>query len=251
MPFIQAIGGTPTVRTVSAPVPDAGSTTAALNGNVDQNIAPGTGSDLVFPPISQFDKSQYSDDTLPAFAPNAGETTIATMVARALANTLGAPKIDRLWQDGSARWASIDGVRLTDGNGTTRSPTDANGFAFANAKVDIDVLLADGPVMLAGNSPADPQLPTPWLLAVKMTADGKGIVANDPGTGLQVILAYDPATKTIGGVTSVLDPKTQQPVALGALPPDLGATDIQVPAQAWAELQAYKPASYVAVRITR
>jgi hypothetical protein len=30
-----------------------------------------------------------------------------------------------------------------------------------------------------------------------------------------VILAYGPATKTVGGVTAVIDPKTGRPVPLG------------------------------------
>jgi hypothetical protein len=47
--------------------------------------------------------------------------------------------------------------------------------------------------------------PAHWLLATQLTSDGKGIVANDPASGKQVVLNYDAATKTVGGVTSVFD----------------------------------------------
>ena len=218
-----------------------------------QNIAPGTGPDSLYPPISQFDKSQYSNDTLPDFAPQAGEATVLTMIARAEEHSRQSPKIDALWQAGAAGWPSNDNVlknvRFTDGNDQSRTPAGNNGFAFTEGTTDIAALLQHGPVMLDGAKSAEQAAPTPWLLAIKMTADGKGIIANDPLTGDQVVLTYDPATKTVGGVTAVIDPKTHKAVLLGAGATTLAGQKTQVPGAVWTELQAFRPVSYFAVSI--
>lgn len=79
-----------------------------------------------------------------------------------------------------------------------------------------------------------------------MTKDGKGIVANDPLTGDRVVLAYEPATKTVGGVT-VIDPTTHKPVPLGNGAPNLTGRKIQMPDTVWAELQAFTPTHYFAL----
>ena len=219
----------------------------------NQNIAPGSGPDSLYPPISQFDKSQYSNDTLPDFAPQAGEATVLTMIARAEENSRQSPKIDALWQAGAADWPANDNVlknvRFTDGNDQSRTPDGNNGFAFTEGTTDIAALLQHGPVMLDGTKSAGQAAPTPWLLAIKMTADGKGIIANDPLTGDQVVLAYDPATKTVGGVTAVIDPKTHKAVPLGAGATTLAGQKTQVPDAVWPELKAFKPATYFAVSI--
>ncbi|MGA7971547.1 MAG: hypothetical protein WCA36_01970, partial [Pseudolabrys sp.] len=218
-----------------------------------QNIAPGTGPDSLYPPISQFDKSQYSNDTLPDFAPQAGEATVLTMIARAEEHSRQSPKIDALWQAGAAGWPSNDNVlknvRFTDGNDQSRTPAGNNGFAFTEGTTNIAALLQHGPVMLDGAKSAEQAAPTPWLLAIKMTADGKGIIANDPLTGDQVVLAYDSATKTVGGVTAVIDPKTHKAVPLGAGATTLAGQKTQVPDAVWPELKAFKPATYFAVSI--
>jgi hypothetical protein len=44
------------------------------------------------------------------------------------------------------------------------------------------------------------------LLGVAMT--GQGLVANDPGTGQQVLLEYDRETKTLGAIVSLFDSRT-------------------------------------------
>ncbi len=64
-----------------------------------------------------------------------------------------------------------------------------------------------------------------------------------------MVLAYDPATKTVGGVTAVIDPKTGKPVPLGNGAPNLAGQEAQVPGAVWSELKAFKPASYFAVSI--
>ena len=104
--------------------------------------------------------------------------------------------------------------------------------------------------MALGGAASGGQPPsTPWLLALKLTAGGKGIIANDPLTGDQVILAYNPATKAVGGVTAVIDPKTGKPVPLGNGAPKLTGQKTKVPDSAWPELKAFAPASYFAVSI--
>jgi hypothetical protein len=48
------------------------------------------------------------------------------------------------------------------------------------------------------------------MLATQLTPDGKGIVANDPLSGQQVILKYSQGK--IGGIVSMIDPKTNTPI---------------------------------------
>ena len=125
----------------------------------------------------------------------------------------------------------------------------AQTFVSTEGTTDIAALLQHGPVMLDGAKSAEQAAPTPWLLAIKMTADGKGIIANDPLTGDQVVLAYDSATKTVGGVTAVIDPKTGKPVPLGNGAPTLTGQKTKVPDSAWPELKGFTPTSYFAVSI--
>ena len=47
--------------------------------------------------------------------------------------------------------------------------------------------------------------PAHWLLATQMSADGNGIVANDPAIGKQFMLNYNASTKTVGGITGEFD----------------------------------------------
>ena len=175
------------------------------------------------------------------------------MIARAEENNRTAPTIDALWHDGAAAWPSNDNVlknvSFTDGHGHTRTPDGNNGFAFKDGATDIASLLQHGPVALGGAASGGQPPSTPWLLALKLTADGKGIIANDPLTGDQVILAYNPATKTVGGVTAVIDPKTGKPVPLGNGAPKLTGQKTKVPDAVWPELKAFTPTSYFAVSI--
>ena len=249
VPVIGFVGG----RTAStANTSTVASTKRPVTDN-SQNIATGSGASSLFPLISQFDRSQYTSGTLPAFAPQASLATVLTMIARAEENNRKAPKIDALWQGGGADWPANDGilgnVRFTDGNGQTRAPAGNNGFAFSNGTTDIAALLQHGPVMLGGAASGGQPPTTPWLLAVKMTADGKGIVANDPLTGDKVVLAYDPATKTVGAVTGIVDAATGKVAALGENPPNLGKGEGQPPVAAWNALKAFKPLSYFVVTL--
>ena len=170
----------------NTPVITAVSQTAS---NTNQNIATGSGRNSLFTPFSQFDPNQYTNGTLPDFAPQAGEAAVLTMIARAEENNRKAPKINALWQTKVGDWPSGDSVlknvSFGDGNGHDRTPSGNNGFPFKDGTTDIASLLQHGPVMLGGA--ASGGQPTPWLLALKTTADGKGIIANDPLTGGQVI----------------------------------------------------------------
>lgn len=208
---------------------------------------------LSYLPISQFDAREYAGGALPGFEERASEATVLTMIARALAgeraNTLF---IDNFWDarandnTGAAEFALIaQRVRFSNGQDKKVDPEKAEPFPLAGA--DPAKLLQGGPLMISGRTGNNGT--QTWMLAIRMTDDGKGIVANDPLTGKQVILAYDPDTKTIGGVTSVLDPKTNAFIAikdaealkvagLGDINPDRATS-----------LQSFAPTSYFAVGV--
>jgi filamentous hemagglutinin family protein len=242
--------GAPVISVVNAPNvaanPPANTNVAAADPA--QTIAPAGGPLDLFVPISQFDRTQYVADALPGFAPDASQATVLAMIARAGLNNRVEPKIDALWSNGSASWPDANGAigrtaQFGDGSGTSRQPAGDNGFTFVNGTTDVAALLRSGPVMLGGVKTDGTS--TPWLLALQMTADGKGIIANDPATGSQVVLAYDPATKTVGGVTGIVDPATRQIAPLG----DTAPAGIAIPAAAWNTLKAFSPASFFAVSL--
>ena len=85
-------------------------------------------------------------------------------------------------------------------------------------------------------------------LALRLTEDGKGIIANDPVTGRQVTLAYDPEKKTIGGVTSVLDPKTNAWIAIDNVDA-LKAAGLEITPERITALQGFAPTGYLAVGV--
>jgi hypothetical protein len=89
--------------------------------------------------------------------------------------------------------------------------------------------------------------PGDWLLATALSDDGKGIVADDPISGRQVILAYGAETKTIGGITAMFDVKSNAWVALA----DGNATKLagDLPDGGLTTLQSFMPASYLAVGV--
>ena len=80
--------------------------------------------------------------------------------------------------------------------------------------------------------------PAHWLLATQLTADGKGIVANDPASGKQIVLFYDASTKVVGGVTGVFDANTNKFVPFAT-----ASTD----APTLSGLQSFVPATFLAV----
>ncbi len=119
------------------------------------------------------------------------------------------------------------------------NPTGYAGFPIVPGGTDFSQLLKAGPVMISdGGQPAH------WLLATQMTADGKGIVANDPASGKQVVLNYDASTKTVGGVTGIFDAKTKGFVSLanasGDLPAGSGGP---------AALLGFVPSNFIAVTV--
>ncbi len=130
-------------------------------------------------------------------------------------------------------------MTFSDGLGNSVAPNGQAGFPIVAGTTDFAAMLKTGPVMISsGGNPAS------WLLATQMTADGKGIVANDPATGKQVVLAYDAATKTIGGVTGVFDGNTKKFV------PVAEAAAVTTPADArLSALQGFVASNYLAVAV--
>jgi hypothetical protein len=112
---------------------------------------------------------------------------------------------------------------------------------------DLAALLMHGPVMIGSGGP--PPNAMTWLLATQLTVLGDGIVANDPATGGQVILSYDPETKTIGGIESVFDPKSNGFVPVDAANATKIAGDIELPDGGLAALQSFAPTGYFAVTV--
>jgi hypothetical protein len=155
-----------------------------------------------------------------------------------------------LWSNDAAGWTNLGGptvgyVTFGDGSGAKRVPEGDNGFAFTNGITDIAALFGGGPVVLGGVAPADAAQPKLWLLALKMTDDGKGIVANAPIIGKRVILAYDSATKTVGGVVGTIDLVSGKVTMLSESAAGLVVEG--APADAGDRLKAFSPASYFTV----
>jgi filamentous hemagglutinin family protein len=258
-------------RTVNTPNPDVGITFQnPTSGPVTISVTPvhvasnppaGNGNDVtpaalpvgralatnngfVYLPISQFDANQYSQFKLPDYAAQAGEATVFAMIARgADAQHAADDLIDTFWNGTSGAWASANAalmgkVTFSDGAGNTVAPTGHPGFPIVAGTTDLAQMLKSGPVMIG-----DAGTPVHWLLATQMTADGKGIVANDPATGKQVVLGYDPAGKTVGGVTGVFDTNTKTYVSLAnAL--------ANPPAEArLSPLQSFVPAEFLSVTV--
>ncbi|SSW91241.1 MULTISPECIES: YDG domain-containing protein, partial [Rhodopseudomonas] len=246
--YQQPTASVPVIAAIRAAAPVV--RTAGTTGDVNQNIAVGSGAGTLFKPISQFDNQQYSKAELPGFAPEAAEATVLTMIARAETNNQQAFKIDALWGDGTASWSRLDhpdvrAVSFTDGKGAERVPGGGNAFAFVAGQTEVAALLRKGPVVLQGGKTEG--VATPWLLVLGLTADGKGLLANDPMTGQQVILAFDSATKSVGGVTAVINPADNKPVAVGDTVPSFVTHADKITPAMWSALKAFKPAGYFAV----
>jgi filamentous hemagglutinin family protein len=178
---------------------------------------------FVYGPLSQYDAGQYSGNTLPGFERQAGEAAIATMLLRGALRSIDTPKIDSLFDPGKGlqwkgtNWENPMADRIVFSDGTVRIGAPGQSFPIQPGTTDLAVLLGKGPVILAGSSnAADPV--SFWLLAVAMTE--QGIVANDPGTGRQVQLNYDPETKTLGSIAAMFDSKTGVWTKLADLKPN-------------------------------
>ena len=86
------------------------------------------------------------------------------------------------------------------------------------------MLLGKGTMILSGSSNLPHATPF-WLLGVAMTE--QGLVANDPGTGQQVLLNYDRETKTLGAIVSIFDSKTGAWIRLADVKANEGLSQVQ------------------------
>jgi hypothetical protein len=107
-------------------------------------------------------------------------------------------------QQGGANWENplADKVRVSDGGDHIGAPGES--FPIEPGTTDLAALLGKGPMILTGH--AANAIPLSFL---GVTMSEEGIVANDPGTGLQVRLSYNSATKTLGSIVSVFDSRTK------------------------------------------
>jgi filamentous hemagglutinin family protein len=228
-----SISFTPTANIVRGPANDV--SPAAL----PDGAALATNSGHSYLPISQFDENQYSQFKLPGYEGHAGEAAVFTMIARGVdpQNAAGY-MIDKFWNGTSSDWSQANTVvsgkvTFTDGAGKAVDPNGNAGFPIVAGSTDFGQMLKNGPVMIS-----DGATPAHWLLATQLTADGKGIVANDPASGKQVVLNYDAATKTVGGVTSVFDTNSNKFVPFA---------EASAGTPALAGLQGFVPANFLAV----
>jgi hypothetical protein len=222
------------------PRPSAGTNDGLVTGSL------GTVLDgLVYLPISQYDAAQYSGDKLPDYADRAGLATILTMIDRAIAHDK-APTIDHLFDPAKgADWHGVGWQNPFADKVTFAAGAQASGPNAANAlpldgTTDLGALLGHGPVILAGAGE------TSWLLATVRTE--AGILANDPVSGLHVLLAYNPESKAVGPINRMLDPGTTKWIALSDA---AGAGLAFVDAAKVAALQAFAAEKYLAVTLAK
>ena len=225
--MIAPLAVTP-VRVASKP--DQTTQTAARQ-NPDDDIVTGSitpqafksADGFLYKPLSQYDAAQYSGKTLPGFESQAGEAAIFTMLLRGALGLPDTPKIDNLFEPGKgfqwrgANWENplADKVRVSDGADHTGAPGES--FPIQPGTTDLAALLGKGPMILTG-PPNAPNAAPFSLLGVTMSEEG--IVANDPGTGLQVLLNYNSQTKTLGSIVSVFDSKTKTWTRLADVKPN-------------------------------
>ncbi len=242
----------------------AGAIGAASTGFV---VSLATNRGLIFQPISEYDPKQYVRGQLPGYAGRNSEAAIFTMIDRAITpdNNPQVIHIDDFWNSSAANDQGANDpssmppkVKFSDGIGHQITPTDAKVFPITAGTPDFGALFKTGPIMIESarslcqaNGTCYPVADgsQTWMLATGFTADGKGIVANDPVTGRQVILGYDPESRTIGLVTSLYDPKTSSWIAVASADPIKLASESDVQATSVSSLQAFVPVGYLAVAI--
>jgi filamentous hemagglutinin family protein len=212
-PLIAFTGSASNTRTATGP--GASKPTAAnpddITGAIGNALAP-SADGLIYRPISQYDAAQYSGGKIPDHADQAGLATILTMIARAIGHD-NVPAIDQLFD--ATKGADWHGVgwqnpyadKVTFSSGSQPSEPSAATALALDGNTDLGALLGHGPVILAGSGDNS------WLLAVALI--GQGIVANDPVTGMRVLLGYNAATKAIGAVSKIFDPAGNTWIALG------------------------------------
>lgn len=202
----------------------------ATNNVTTGGLPAGTpsGNSLSFAPISVFDGNQYSDFTVPDYAARATQAAVFTMIARSLdPQNAASYMINGFWGGASAVWKV--------GNELASKVSVASDLTPFGSDRNISDLLKNGPVIISNGAP------THVMLATGLTEDGKGIVANDPITGARVVLSFDAATQTVGGVVSLFDTATNRFVALA----DTGGTN----PQGLAALQGFQPAGFLPVSV--
>ena len=219
------------VTPVQAAAKSDQATQTAARRNTDDDIVTGSitpqafksADGFVYTPLSQYDPAQYSGKTLPGFESQAGEAAIFTMLLRGALGLPDMPKIDNLFEPGKgfqwrgAKWVNplADKIRISDGADHIGAPGES--FPMQPGTTDLAALLGKGPLILTGLPKAANATSFP-LLAVAMSEEG--IVANDPGTGLQVLLDYNSETKTLGSIVSVFDSRTKTWTRLADVKPD-------------------------------
>ncbi len=239
--FVTASNTPGSLTILTAPAPPT--RTAAAPAPASQDITGSLGDGLAYPPISQYDAAQYSGGKLPDYADHAGFATILTMIARAAAHD-AAPKIDQLFDP--AKGADWHGVgwhnplvdKVTFAGAQAGEPTAESAVALGG-NTDLGALLGHGPVILAGAGET-------WLLATLRTEDG--IVANDPLTGLRVLLGYDPATMTVGPISRIFDPGSSKWITFDAAAA-AAAGIASIDAAKLATLKAFAAEKYLAVAV--
>jgi hypothetical protein len=217
-------------------------------GNI---VTRGNPAALTYPPISQYDPNQYSQFRLPGYEDNAGLAAVFTMLARGADSGRAADfMIDTFWNGSGGDWSRVartnglnDKVTFSNGAGSNVTPSESNGFSIVPGQTDLAAMLRNGPVVIGGAAGGTPQV---FLLATRLTSDGRGIIANDPVSGRQVVLAYDPNTKTVGGITGMFDANTQRVAALTSSPP---AGTPPLKPEGLAALQGFVPTTFFAVTV--
>ncbi|MBN8962546.1 MAG: hypothetical protein J0H71_15545, partial [Rhizobiales bacterium] len=184
--------------------------TASLPRNADL----GSNNGYAFPPISEFDPTQYTQLKLPDYAAQASQATVFTMIARAALSKQAANiMIDTFWNETASDLNGTTGnnpvagrVTFSDGAGHGVTPGVGNAFTIEPGKTSFIELLRSGPVIIGGMSG---HTPAQWLLATGLSPDGKSILCNDPVTGRVVALSLDSATGAIGPIVGFYDLKSK------------------------------------------
>jgi hypothetical protein len=178
---------------------------------------------FVYKSLSQYDAAQYTGDKLPGYESQAGDAAILTMLLRGALGSSDTPMIDNLFEPGKGlQWGGVNWenslagqIGFSDGGGHTGAPDES--FPIQAGVTDLPALLAKGPIILTGSSHAPDAVPF-LLLGIVMT--GQGIVANDPGTGLRVLIDYSSETNALGAIVNVFDSKTGTWIRLADVKPN-------------------------------